>query len=362
VNKVKVWLAPGDASKAQAYRELHRLLADARAESRPRPGGLTFREAVNRFLAATEAAVGRGEKKPVTVEGYRRFLLPAASDFGQHPVASLKPMHVTAWLDAPRETPWNSTTRNNAITAVKACLNWARREGLIPENPLRDMAKPPARVAEDDLTPAKAAKILDAAGDRAFREFVTVAFATGARPSELMRLEARHVDFATGVAVMEGKTTGRTRRPRVIHVGAVAELLAELARERPTGPLLLNAAGTPWTRHTLAHRFGRLRNRLGLGREATAKGFRHGFATDGLEGGVPLATMAELMGHTSTAMLERHYSKLGKRAEHLREAAAKVRPGQAGPSHPLDQQGGPVSAAAALTENHEAGKGLASDG
>jgi integrase len=190
------------------------------------------------------------------------------------------------------------------------------------------MAKPPARVAEDDMTPGKAAKILAAASDQAFREFVTVAYATGARPSELMRLEARHVDFKAGVATMEGKTTGRTKRTRVIHIGAVADLLAKLARKRPSGPLLLNSAGTPWTRHTLAHRFARLRKRLGLGKEATAKGFRHGFATDGLEGGVPLATMAELMGHTSTKMLERHYSKLRNRAEHLRDAAAKVRPGQ----------------------------------
>lgn len=177
------------------------------------------------------------------------------------------------------------------------------------------------------MTLGKAARILDVASDRAFPEFVTVAYATGAGPSELMRLEARHLDLGAA-AVMEGKTTGRTKRPRVIQIVAVAELHAKLARERPSRPLLLNSAGTPWTRHTFAHRFSRLRKRHGLGKEATAKGFRHGFATEGLEGGVPIATMAELMGHTSTKMLERHYSKLGQRAEHLRDAAAKVRPGQ----------------------------------
>lgn len=324
----KVWLAPGTATKGQAYKALHAALSAANQEAKPKPGGLTFRNAVNLFLAATDSAVERGEKKVITAEGYRRFLLPAAAAFGQHPVAALRPHHVSAWLDATREKPWNSTTRNNAVTAVKACLNWARREGVIPENPLRDMAKPPARVTEGDMSPAKAAELLDAARDRAFRDFMTVAHATGARPSELMRLEARHIDFSSGVATMEGKTTGRTRRPRVIHIGAVAGLLARLARERPSGPLLLNSKGTPWTRHTLAHRFKRLRDRLGMGKEATAKGFRHGFATDGLEGGVPLATMAELMGHTSTKMLERHYSKLRQRAEHLRDAAAKVRPGR----------------------------------
>ena len=281
-----------------------------------------MRDVVNLFLAATDSTVERGEKKPLTAEGYRRFLLPGAVSFGRHPVAALKPHHVSEWLDSPRDKPWNSTTRNNAITAVKACLNWARREGLIPENPLRDMAKPAARVTEEDMTPAIAAKILDAT-EGAFRDFVTVAFATGARPSELMRLEACQLDVVAGVASMDGKT-GR----RVIQIGGVADLLARLATDHPSGPILLNSAGTPWTRHTLAHRFERIRKTLGLGKEATAKGFRHGFATDGLEGGIPIATMAELMGHTSTKMIERHYSKPRQRTEHLRDAAAKVRPGK----------------------------------
>jgi integrase len=322
----KVWLAPGTAPKTDAYKALREALSEA-DKAQPRRGGLKFRDVVNLFLAATDSAVNRGEKKPLTAESYHRFLLPAASAFGQHPVAALKPHHVSSWLDAPRDKPWNSTTRNNAITAVKACLNWSRREGHILENPLRDMAKPPALVFDVDMTPAIAAEILDAARDPAFRDYVTVAHATGARPDELIRLEARHLDFRSGVATMEGKTTGRTGRPRVIHIGAVAGLLVKLAKDRPVGPILLNSKGSPWTRNSLALRFGRLRKRLGLGKETTAKAFRHGFVTDGLEAGVPLATVAELVGHKGTKMVERHYSKLRKRAEHLRDAAAKVRPG-----------------------------------
>lgn len=65
-------------------------------EDRPRPGGLTFRDAVNLFLAATNAAVERGEKKPLTAQGYRRFLFPGASALGNHPDVALKPHHVSA--------------------------------------------------------------------------------------------------------------------------------------------------------------------------------------------------------------------------------------------------------------------------
>jgi len=47
--------------------------------------------------------------------------------------------------------------------------------------------------------------------------------------------------------------------------------------------------------------------------------------TEGLVRGVPIATMAELMGHASTQMLEKHYSHLTEQADHLREAARRAR-------------------------------------
>lgn len=34
--------------------------------------------------------------------------------------------------------------------------------------------------------------------------------------------------------------------------------------------------------------------------------------------------MAELLGHTSTDMVMRHYAKLGAHVEHMREAAKKA--------------------------------------
>lgn len=328
----QIFLAGPDATKTEAHAVLDGLRTETARQPPGRPRGLTFHECINLFLAYVEGAVGRKEKKPLTLEGYRRFLLPAIDSFGKHPVAALKPLHVSLWLDAPREKPWNTTTRNNAITAVKAALNWAKREGHIPENPVKDMAKPKARVTEGDMTEATALRLIAAAHDRPFRDFMEVMFATGARPSEVMAVEKRHVDFAAGLIVMDGKTTGRTGQDRFIVVGAARGILDRLARLHPDGPLLRNARGTPWTRHTIAHRFGRLRKRLGMGKEATAKGFRHGFATDGLVKGVSSAAMAELLGHKSTKMLDKHYSKVRKRLEHLKGEAGKVRPEPKGSS------------------------------
>jgi integrase len=59
--------------------------------------------------------------------------------------------------------------------------------------------------------------------------------------------------------------------------------------------------------------------------KAIAYGLRHSFATDALERGVPDAHVAELLGHSGTAMLHKHYSHLGAKAQALREALGRER-------------------------------------
>ena len=71
-------------------------------------------------------------------------------------------------------------------------------------------------------------------------------------------------------------------------------------------------------------RFRRKRRRGLLEKGTTAYLYRGAFATDALENGVPIATVAELLGHQSTAMVSKHYSSLSERTEHLRKAAAEA--------------------------------------
>ncbi len=324
----QLFLAPPEATKDEAHDVLDEIRRATWKDDR-RPGGLTFRDVANLFTASAEDRVKRKGMAALTLEGYDRFLVPAAAAFGNHPVAGLKPKHVQAWLDG--EPGWSDTTRNNAITAVKACLNWARKMGHVEENPIRDMDKPQAGVTETDFSEAQAARILGAVEDRAFRDYLVVLGGTGARPSEVMRIEAAHLDAERGEVVMDSKTTRRTGLKRVIYLaGDALEVLVRLAAIHPEGPLLRNTRGKPWTRHAVILRFRRLRPKLNMGKEATSKSFRHGFATDALEKGVPVATVAELLGHKGTAMVLRHYSKLRERGEHLRDAARTTRPGKTG--------------------------------
>jgi site-specific recombinase XerD len=68
----------------------------------------------------------------------------------------------------------------------------------------------------------------------------------------------------------------------------------------------------------------RLRQKLPHLKGLIAYAYRHSFATDALVNGVGIAQVAELLGHTSTEMVMRHYSHIAGKIDHMREAAMKA--------------------------------------
>lgn len=309
---------PREETRAAARKVFHELMA---REKRVVAAGLSLRALKEVFLDHVERTC-----RPLTYEFYRRHCLGFWKHAGTIDAAEVRPLHVTAWV-AGRN--WGPTTCHGAITAVKRMFRWAKREGHLEVNPLADMEKPTPRRRETILSDEDVARVMDAVKDRPFRELLQFVRETGSRPSEAMGVEAKHVSVDRSEIVMESKT-GR----RVIHLTRAAlALCLDLAGRWPDGPLLRNTDGNPWTRNATACRFGRLRSKLGLGPEATMESFRHEWITDGLAAGVPAKTMAELAGHSSIAMIDRHYSHLGERREHLKEAVARVRPTGAGLTH-----------------------------
>jgi len=109
----------------------------------------------------------------------------------------------------------------------------------------------------------------------------------------------------------------------VILTPAMVELTRRLMVTHPSGPLFRDRRGEPWNRNSIRCRFRRVRRHLGLGGDVVAYLYRHAVCTDLLESGVGLAQTAELLGHKGTEMVMRHYNKLKKRRQHLRDELAK---------------------------------------
>jgi integrase len=313
-------LARGAKDKAKAAEAFHRLMASRGQAGRSSSGSdLRVRDLLNLFLDFAER-----ERAPATYRWYLRHLGSFQAAWGNLPASKLMPLHVEKWVAGKA---WNPSTRRGAISTVKRAARWAWQQGHLDRDPLAHIELPPMGRRTAIMGPEQVRAIVEnyRPGDP-FRVFLETLRDTGARPGEVARVTAAECDLDAGVWVFQKhKTDAKTGRPRVVHLPpSVVETCRRLAAIRPEGPLFRNRAGKPWSDNSLAARFYRLRKKLGLGDEATAYALRHGFATQGLARGIPIATVAELLGHTSTAMVSRIYGHLYKESQHLKDSLQQI--------------------------------------
>ena len=226
-------------------------------------------------------------------------------------VCDLRPYHVTEWVNGKAPT-----YRHNLTRAIKACFKWAVEERYIDNSPLANMKVPAgkSRGEEAYLLPEQWTKLLNRATGE-FRDLVLVMYETGCRPQEARRVEARHFDRESRCWRFNAEES-KGDIPRTVHLSDAAfEICRRLTLKRPAGALFRNDRGWPWSAKRLDDRFARLSKKLGF--KATPYSTRHSFISEALVRGVPIATLAVLVGHCDTKMISRVYGHLEKRTDHL---------------------------------------------
>jgi integrase len=126
------------------------------------------------------------------------------------------------------------------------------------------------------------------------------------------------------VRLKEHKTAHKGKSRTLYLTPEIVALLAKQRERYQFGALLRNRSGKPWTEWSIVKAMKYAREKAGIP-HAIAYGMRHSFATDALANGVPDAQVAELLGHSGTAMLHRHYAHLTARSQVLKSALGKVR-------------------------------------
>jgi integrase len=317
----RIKLADGKANRKAALAAFHKLMVGT-PSSTESGGGFLTGEVVDLFLGCVRSTVTAR-----TLQGYEEKLRPFAERWPHLPASEAAPMHVTEWLG--EHPAWGPTTRFNAVTAVKRCWKWAFDEGRIAANHISKCKKPTPKTRANIPDPDGIKAMLDGILSPYFRDLMTFINETGCRPSEATRMTARNLelDEAARVARIRGKTTAKTGKLRVIYMSDRAtEIVRRLAAKHPKGLLFRNEDGNEWTKSAINCQMIRLRRRTGLGKEAVAYALRHHWITDALAKGVPIKTVAQLAGHSSTAMIDRVYSHLVDRQTVLQEAVDLVRP------------------------------------
>ncbi len=88
--------------------------------------------------------------------------------------------------------------------------------------------------------------------------------------------------------------------------------------------VFLNSKGRPWKRGVLTQKLQRLRKVLGLDRSCKLHSVRHFFITEAIRRGVGLKVLATLVGHSTTAMIERVYAHIDTDLDYLHQAVLQA--------------------------------------
>jgi integrase/recombinase XerD len=298
------------------------------------------KEAIENFLNYLALEKGFSEN---TIAAYRNDLQQLAG-FAEKEVA--KGGTIPSWaafdrqlmllyLTELKEKRYAATTVARKVAAVKSFFGFLVAEGMIKENPTRDVPSPrvgkalpkPISIAQARLLIEQPSKqsTPDAKRDRAMLELL---YATGMRVSELVSLNLVDIDVDGGYVRCFGK--GHKERLIPIYRQAILVLKEYLSEGRPhlvhnseEKALFLNRRGERLTRQGLWQILKGYAKEAGLEARVTPHTLRHSFATHMLSGGADLRSVQELLGHAniSTTQVYTHLT-----TDHIRRSYEKSHP------------------------------------
>lgn len=232
--------------------------------------------------------------------------------------AALKRADLEAWLAQRLADGVKANSIGTELSALKACLH----EALAQEHPVSAhlmRVKPPkkAKPLPRYLTPHQLQSLTDAmmhaTDERAFDHVLSRAwfftFAhTGIRLSELLNLRLSDVDLQRQQIVIVG---GKSGNERIVYMTPLlCRLLNDYLLLRPhcdDDHLWLNAAASRFTAPQLSNRLAAWAKQCAV--SVTPHRLRHTFATQLVNQGMPLPSIAKLLGHQTLNMTQ-HYARL----------------------------------------------------
>jgi len=210
------------------------------------------------------------------------------------------------------------STVGGHIRAVRAFFHWCQREYSLPGNPASTLRPPRQRRAEPKAISLPDLKQLLAAAATvnsplARRDLAMMAFLadTGCRSAGLLGLQMADLHLIERMAVVREKGD---RARAVPFTGYTVEALQRWLEVRPKGATTVFCAlssdgyGKPLTHSGLRTALLRWADVAGVKGRVNAHSFRHGFARAYLENGGDLATLAQLMGHSSVEVTVAFYA------------------------------------------------------
>lgn len=257
-------------------------------------------------------ALGEIEVKHLTrpkVRNWHQSLAEAPARLRTRPG---KAQNVKAAPVTPDEKRKRKNTANRVLTVLKAAFNHAYHEGMAASDtawmavqPFQDVDSPKVRYLIDE----EATRLVNACADD-LRSIVIAALLTGARYGEITALKVNDLDPNAGTVRISESKSGKPRNIVLTEEGRRFFDQATIGKDG--GDLIFRrTSGGAWGR---AHQSRPLHQACEIAKIDPPIGFhilRHTYGSRLAMRGVPMAVIAEQLGHADTRMTERHYAHLG---------------------------------------------------
>jgi len=291
-------------------------------------------DSIDRFIDALWLEDGLAQN---TLSAYRRDLEAFERWLEAEQGKALPLAHETdiqAWF-AALHSGSRASTANRRLSALRRYYLWARRQGLVEEDPCLKLhaSKQPPRFPKT-LSEAQVEALLHAPDDSGTlglrdRAMLETLYATGLRVSELVNLGVLDVNLSDGVARVN---MGKGGKDRLVPMGAEAQFWIERYLREARGDLLgkhrsdalfVTARGGPMTRQAFWQLVRKYAMKAAIHAPLSPHVLRHAFATHLLNHGADLRVVQMLLGHAdiSTTQIYTHVAR-----ERLRQLHARHHP------------------------------------
>ena len=231
-----------------------------------------------------------------------RQLLPV---FGDQPIDSIERTAVNRWFDSYSMTAPGGA--NKALGLLRQIMNRAMAHGHIQTNPASAIRRNPGRRMTRFLSREETARlhaelarcVCERPSRRAQADIIRLLLFTGCRRGEILHLKWK--DVGDEVLDLSDSKTG----PRRVYLNSAARNIIE-NQPRTDSPFVFASPGDlsrPLSRSMPLWYF--VRERAGIG-DVRLHDLRHNLASHAVMQGVPLPTVAKLLGHRQVSMTLRY--------------------------------------------------------
>ncbi|MCA9824465.1 MAG: site-specific tyrosine recombinase XerD [Dehalococcoidia bacterium] len=276
-----------------------------------------------------------------TIQAYKNDLGQFAKQFAGNPEPPLSEWKAVSRDKVIRFVEWMKETRGykdatvaRKVAAVKSFFAFLAAEAIIENDPTENLKSPQVgKSLPGALTLEEVDALLEQPARKSTPEgrrdkaMLELLYATGVRVTELVSLNLEDVALESDPVTVRCVGKGDHDRIRPLPQRAVDEIRQyifhvrpRLVRNKKERALFVNRRGERLTRQGFWLILKNYTRQAGITKKVTPHTLRHTYATHMIEGGMPLRTVQEALGHASisTTQIYTHVTNAQKRTEYDR--------------------------------------------